>query len=332
MQRGITAFAALLVAACLTATGGKATAGGQPTIGFVVQSGVVPTKRTLEGQMFAGFLQAERKLAIRGRVVYTSPTQDSTAALSSLARQRYDLIIVSLPRIDIVYTVARKFPRARFFLMDIPIHGPPNPPKNVHGSHYRAEEGGYLAGYLAALVEGRAPGKHVISAVGGFKYEGVTRWLVGYRAGAKKADPAITVQTDYSDDFANAAKCKRVAQRQIARGSGVVFNVAGACGLGALRAAKEEGVWGVGVDVDQSYLGPHILTSAVNKLDRGVFTIVQRLVQGKSTTSSDSVFDLRNGGVGLGRISPKVPRPLLRRLETVRKAIIAGKIRVPRPT
>ena len=332
MKRGILALAALLVAACLVATGGKARGTRQPRIGFVIYSGTVPTKRTLDGQMLAGFLQAEKKLPIQGRVVYVGPTQDPTAAMTLLARQRYDLILVALPRLDVVYQVATKFPHVRFFSIDTALHGPPHKPKNAQGSLYRAEEAGYLAGYLAALMEGRRPGKHVISAVGGVPYEGVNRWTVGYKAGARKADPKITVKIDYSQNFSNPAKCRRVALRQIAEGSGVVFNVSGVCGLGTLRATKDEGVWGVGVDADQSYLGPHILTSAVLRLDEGVFTVVQRFLRGKLAADRSSVFDLRNGGVGLGHISPKVERRFLRRLETIRNAIIAGKIRVPPPT
>jgi basic membrane protein A and related proteins len=332
MKRGTLAVAALLVVACLGAAGGGATGDRQLRIGFVTYSGVVPSKRSLDGQMLAGFLEAEKKLDIRGRVVYIGPTEDPTGAMTFLARQKYDLIVIALPRLDVVYSVARKFPHVRFFSLDTALHGPRHKPKNAQGSLYRAEEGGYLAGYLAALMEGRRPGKHVISAVGGVPYEGVNRWTVGYKAGARKADPKITVKIGYSQNFSNPAKCRRVALRQIAEGSGVVFNVSGICGLGTLRAAKDEGVWGVGVDFDQSYLGPHILTSAVLRLDKGVVTVVQRFMRGKLAANRDTVFDLRDGDVGLGRISSKVERPLLRRLETIRRAIIAGKIRVPRPT
>jgi len=140
------------------------------------------------------------------------------------------------------------------------------------------------------------------------------------------------VKLGYSQDFANPAKCRRVAQRQIAEGSGVVFNISGTCGLGTLRAAKDAAVWGVGVDIDQAFLGPHVLTSAVVKLDAGVVAVVRRFTRGELAFNRDPVFNLHNGGVGLGRISPKVPRPLLDRLERIRTAIVAGKIRVPRPT
>src|SRR6476469_1131137 len=172
--------------------------------------------------------------------------------MTLLARQKYDLIIVGIPRIDIAYTVARKFPHVRFFPIDMARQGPKHKPKNVQGAVYRDEEAGYLAGYLAALMEGRRPGKHVISAVGGIPYEGVNRWTVGYKAGARKADPKVAVKIDYSQNFTNPAKCKAVALRQIAEGSGVVFNVSVVAVALKKKAEKEEGVWGGGVYSDQT--------------------------------------------------------------------------------
>jgi basic membrane protein A len=109
----------------------------------------------------------------------------------------------------------------------------------------------------------------------------------------------------------------------------VVFNVAGSCGLGALAAAKKKGVWGIGVDIDQSYLGSFILTSVVKRLDVAVYGLVRSLTEGTFRTGGDVVFDLGNRGVGLGRISPKVPRAFLAALARIRARIVAGTIRVP---
>ncbi len=328
MKRAIIALAGLLLAGSLLATGGQASERREPRVGFVVFAGAVPSNRRTDEKMLLGFLRAQRKLGISGRVVYVGPTQDPTGTLASLARQKYDLIIAAFPNPPAVATAAKRFPRTRFFMADIPFEALPHARRNVQGSDYRAGEAAYLAGYLAALMEGRTHGKHAVSAVGGVPFAGVTRWTVGYQAGAKKADPGLAVRIGYSQDFSNPAKCRRVALSQIAKGSGVVFNVAGDCGLGALAAAKDEGVWGVGVDIDQSYLGPHILTSAVLRTDNVVFDTIRRLVQGTFTTGGNSVFNLRNGGVGLAGISPKVPRPFLRRVENIRKAIVAGRIRI----
>ena len=121
-------------------------------------------------------------------------------------------------------------------------------------------------------------------------------------------------------------KGRSVALSQIAKGSRVVFQVADACGLGALEAASEHGIWGIGVDVDQSHLGPHILTSAVKRLDVAVFDTIEQLAHGTLETGRTSRFSLRSGGVGLGTISAEVPRSLKAEIEDVRAEIVAGKI------
>jgi len=82
-----------------------------------------------------------------------------------------------------------------------------------------------------------------------------------------------------------------------------VFQVAGGCGLGALDAAKEKGVQGIGVDADQAYLGDHILTSALKKVDVAVFDAIKRAQEGQFEGGTDVIATVENGGVGLGKIS-----------------------------
>ena len=137
-----------------------------------------------------------------------------------------------------------------------------------HGHHLQGEQQSYLVGCLSALMAKKGGG-NTISATGGVKIPPVDSFIAGYRAGAAKCVPGTKVLVGYSQDFIAQDKCKAVAENQIAAGSKVVFAVAGPCGFGALAAAKEAGVWGDGVDVDQSYLGPHILTSAVKRVDLG---------------------------------------------------------------
>jgi basic membrane protein A len=329
MKRGLL-IAALLVTT-LSATGSNAAETVRPRVGFVAYAGAQPTRRTLDGLSFAGFRDAEKRLPIRGAVRYVAPTRGPGDVLTSFARENYDLVVAPLADTRPVGPISRRFPSVEFVVIDWISGTPPKRrAKNIHRAVFRAEQAAYLAGYLSALMAERRHG-HLISAVGGFRFYGVTRWIVGFRAGAEKAVPGIKVRVDYSDDFANRAKCHRVALSQIAAGSKVVFDVAGVCGSGALRAAKERGVWGVGVDTDQSFLGQHILTSAVMRLDRGVFDTVRKLVRGKLQPGSTTVYSIRNGGVQLGRINPRVPRSFLRRLATIRRKIADGTIVVPRP-
>jgi basic membrane protein A and related proteins len=154
----------------------------------------------------------------------------------------------------------------------------------------------------------------------------VERWIAGYEAGARGANPRVTTLNGYTDDFVDPVKGRSVALSQIAKGSRVVFQVASACGLGALEAARERGIWGIGVDVDQSHLGPHILTSAVKRMDVAVFDTIEELARGALETGRTSRFSLRNGSVGLAVIGAAVPHSLKAEIEDVRAAIVAGKI------
>jgi basic membrane protein A len=137
------------------------------------------------------------------------------------------------------------------------------------------------------------------------------------------------VLNGYSNSFDVTSKCRAIALGQIASGASAIFQVADACGLGALAAARERGVWGIGVDVDESHLGPQILTSVVKRVDVAVFDISSSFRRHRLRTGTDAVFDLANGGVALGKISPKVPPAFVRRLDPIRAAIVAGRIKVP---
>ena len=58
---------------------------------------------------------------------------------------------------------------------------------------------------------------------------------------------------------------------------------------------------GIGVDADQGYLGDHIMTSALKKVDEAAFTAAQELQDGSFPAGTDEVFDAKNKGVGFGK-------------------------------
>ena len=276
---------------------------------------------------YLGLERAVRELGIRGRVLTPAPKEGYVPSLSLLARQKCDLVIgigsFAAPAID---RVATGFPETRFAIIDVAHDDLAHRPKNVVGLLFSDEQAGYLAGHLAALVLTLSPGEEVISSVGGEQVPAVERFIAGYQAGARGANPRVTTLNTYTDDFLDPVKGRSVALSQIAKGSRVVFQVANACGLGALEAAKERGIWGIGVDVDQSHLGRHILTSAVKRMDVAVFDTIEELARGTLETGRTSRFSLRNRGVGLGTISAAVPRSLKAEIEDVRAEIVAGKI------
>jgi basic membrane protein A and related proteins len=275
-----------------------------------------------------GLERAEEQLGVDGRVLISKSEADYVPNLSSLARQDYELVIgVGFLMADAVEKVAKRFPDTSFAIIDFSQADMKSKPANVRGLLFKEQEAGYLAGYLAGLVTAEEAGsRQVISSVGGQKIPPVDRYIAGFRAGARRADAKLRTLKAYSQDFIDQAKCKEAALDQIAQGSRVVFQVAGNCGLGALSAAKEKNVWGIGVDADQSYLGDFILTSAVKKVDNAVFQTIQDEQEGSFSGGEDVVFDVASGGVGLGKISPQVTADIVSKVQSAQDDIAAGKI------
>jgi basic membrane protein A and related proteins len=251
-----------------------------------------------------GFERAKSELGVEGRVLTSSKNSDYVPNLSSLAQQKYDIVIgVGFLMAEAMETVAKKFPDTKFAIIDYPQAAMKSKPTNVDGLLFKENEAGYLVGTMAGLYAKDQGGDQVISSVGGQKIPPVDGYIAGFQAGAKKANPGIKTLNGYSEDFVKQDLCKELALNQIAEGSQVVFQVAGQCGLGALDAAKEKGKQGIGVDADQGYLGSHILTSALKKVDVAVFDTVKAVQDGSFKGGTDTVFDVKSGGVGLGKVS-----------------------------
>ena len=275
---------------------------------------------------YKGLKRAERELGIKGRVVEAKSAADYIPNMSTLARQGYDLVIgVGFAQGDALAAVAKRYPKTNFAIVDVDQSSLKGKPANVQGLLFREEQVGYLVGYLAALEAKRA-GRESISAVGGFKEPPVDRYIAGYKAGAQAAVPGTKVLWGYSQDWEDQAKCKELALNQIAAGSKVVFQVAGGCGLGALSAAKDEGVWGIGVDGDQSFLGPHVLTSALKGVDSAVFLTIKSLQEGTFEGGKNVVFGIDQEGVGLGTLSPKANEQDVAATEKVERKLADGEI------
>jgi len=335
-QRMLPIGLAALVAVILTAVGFVADGTAAPKAAF--KAGLVSDVGRFNDKGFnqnqlTGLKRAAKVLKIQYRAVESRSAGDYLPNMASLARAGYNIVIsAGFLLSDATEGVADQFPNTKFAITDQGVGAFKKPHSNIEGLTYATQENSYLIGCLAAKVAARSGNKN-ISVVGGIKIPPVDTFLAGYKAGAQKCVPGTTVQIGYSQDFIDQAKCKSVAQNQLDAGSQVVFGVAGPCGLGALDAAKEAGRWAVGVDVDQSFLGSYILTSAVKRVDVGIFLAVKGAKSGKGYKGGgDLVFNLKNQGVALGKISPKakIPKAWLTQLDKMKAQIIAGKIKPPK--
>jgi basic membrane protein A len=333
MRLGLLAVAA---AALIAAGCGGSSSSGTTTTGSAAANKAFVVLVTDIGQLndhgfnqlaYTGLKKAQRDLGIKGAVYQSPASSDYIPNLTQAARKGADLVIsVGFDQANSIAKVAKQFPKTHFAIIDVDWNDLPGHPKNVEGLIFKEQEVGYLAGYLAGLVEKSKGGHNTIGSVGGQKQPPVDRYIAGYQAGAKAADPGVKFLNGYSQEWVDQAKCKTIALNQIASGANIVFQVAGGCGLGVLDAAKQESVWGIGVDADQSYIGPQVLTSAEKGVDTSVYSTIQQVLAGKFKGGTNSVFDLSNKGVRLGKVSSKVPAADVTKVQEVAKQIASGKI------
>jgi len=317
---------ALTVVSAGSAKPSKAQATSGLKVALVTDVGGLNDK-SFNALAYKGLKNAEKTLGIDGRVFISKSSADYIPNLSTGARS-YDLVIgVGFLMADQLAAVAKRFPDTKFAIVDYPAAALKGAPKNARGILFAEQEAGCLAGVAAATVSKSG----VIGSVGGQKIPPVDHYIAGYQYCAKKVKPGIKTLNDYSQDFVAQDKCKEIALNQIGEQADVIFQVAGGCGLGAIQAAKESKGWGIGVDADQFYLGKQVLTSALKKVDVGVFDTIKLAGGTKWKGGVDGLYNAKNGGVGYGKVSTAAPKrqALIKKLNAWTKQLASGKVKPP---
>jgi basic membrane protein A and related proteins len=285
-----------------TSASSGSSSGGNFKVGLVTDIGGL-NDHGFNHLSYQGLLQAESQLGVKGTVLQSQSGADYVPNLTRLAQAGNKLVIaVGFLMAAPLQQVATKYPNTHFAIIDSPGGTAPDTAKNIEGIDFAEQQAGYPAGYLTGLYL-KAHNYTTASTVGGQSIPPVNLYIAGFQAGVKAADPSAKLLNAYSQDFVAQDKCKELALNQIQAGSKVVFQVAGACGLGAISAAVQNKDQAIGVDADQSYLSAqYVLTSAEKKVDTGVFTAIKNLQNGQF--SSNLQEDITNGGVGIGKIGP----------------------------
>jgi basic membrane protein A len=343
LAAGLALCLCVTVAACggggkkaQSTTGATTTPGGGGFTAALISDIGKFNDRSFNQSQLEGLKRAQAQLGVKILPKQSNSVSDYLPNLTTAVRANSNLVIsAGFLLANATATVAKRYPNTHFAITDYTVHAAPfankkGTPlfKNVEGLTYAANESGCLVGVLAAKMAQKA-GKNTIGAVGGLKIPPVDIWIAGYRYCAKKAVPGINVLVDYSQDFVASDKCKTVAENQISRGAYVLFQVAGGCGLGTLKAADEAGIWGIGVDKDQYNDAKRVLTSGVKRVDNGVFQAVQQAKSGKFEGGTDLLFNLKNGGMSVGKINPAVPQSFIDEMNTYKQQIIDGSLQVP---
>lgn len=302
-------------------------------VGIVLDVGGIDDKG-FNHMAYLGGESAAAKYGVTFKYVQTTQVSDALYYnnLATFARQGYDLVIgVGFLMSAAMYKVANAYPKVHFAIVD---SSPANAKgdsvnlPNVANLYFREQESGYLVGYMAGLMEKGKIGAakdNTIGAMGGISIPPVNRYIAGYIEGARAADPSVKIQLGYANSFTDQTVSLNIGNSQAAQKADILFAVAGSAGLGYLQAANKNHVYGIGVDSDQAYLGPYMMTSAIKKVDQAVLLTIANLVKGKFQ-AGDNTFNLAKGATGYGTVGAMVPKSIVAKVQAQAKLIASGKL------
>ncbi|MBC7712551.1 MAG: BMP family ABC transporter substrate-binding protein [Rhizobacter sp.] len=294
-------------------------------IGMVTDVGGV-NDQSFNQSAWEGLQRTKKELG--NKVSYQESKQDADypANLETLFDAKNDLIWgIGFKMADAVLLAAKQNPKQKYAIIDYS-YGAKTPP-NVVGVMFKAEEGAFLAGYIAAKMSKTG----TLGFIGGMSVPIIHSFQYGFKAGAKYANHKINVLEQYSESFTDAAKGKAIANQMLGKGADVVFHAAGAVGDGVIEAVKEKDKMAVGVDRDQNYLAPkNVITSSMKRVDNAIFNVVKDFNEGKFKGGSTIEYGLKDNAVDIAPSTTKmVPSVLLEEVAKIKKLIVAGKIKIP---
>jgi basic membrane protein A len=335
MRRWILATLVALMALSLVVVGCGPTQGEGLKVGMVSDVGGIDDA-SFNQNTWEGCQRAQEELGVQAQFIESQAQADYEKNITEFAEQDYDLIItVGFLLGDATAKMAAQYPDTKMAIIDY-AYDPPIP--NVAGIVFNVDEAAFPIGYLAAgWADLKDPGDPQVGWVGGMQIPPVEQFIVAYEAGVayynQQKGKNVQVKGVYVGDFEAPDQGKIQGQSLIDEGVDVIFGVGGKTGNGGLTAAKENGKWGVGVDVDQYYTLPNekdiLITSCMKRLDNAVFGVVRSLTEDQFPGGAVYVGTLTNNGVGLAPyhdFENEVPDELKSEVDAIVEGITKGEI------
>ena len=293
LSSAIVVASSMLVGCSTKSTEENSTASSDIKIGMVADLGGI-NDESFNQSAWEGLQQAEKDFGIEIKVIESKQASEYIPNMESLLDEDVDMVIgVGYTMKEDIQKQAENYPDKQFVLIDETYD---TIPENVTPILFRENEAAYLTG----LIAGKMTKTNNVGFIGGIQTPVVSRFEYGYKAGVKEANDKTNVNVQYAGTFSDAAKGKSIANQMYGNGSDIILSAAGGTGLGAIESAKEQNKYAIGVDRDQSDLAPeNVLTSALKKVNVGVYDTVKEFVEGKLKGGQEKVYGLKEDGVGI---------------------------------
>ena len=293
-------------------------------IGMVADIGGI-NDESFNQSAWEGLQKAEKDFGIEVKVIESKQASEYLQNMESLLDEDVDMVIgEGYTMKEDIEKQAKNYPDKQFVLIDETYD---SIPENVTPILFRENEAAYLTG----LVAGKMTENNNVGFIGGIQTPVISRFEYGYKAGVKEANKDCNVNVQYAGTFSDAAKGKSIANQMYGNGSDIILAAAGGTGLGSIESAKEQNKYAIGVDRDQSDLAPkNVLTSALKKVNVGVYDTVKEFVEGKLTGGQEKVYGLKEDGVGIPETTKNlVPQDIIDYVNSMIEKIKNDEIKVP---
>ena len=204
--------------------------------------------------------------------------------------------------------------------------------KNVMPILFQEDEPGFLAGY-AAVKDGNTK----LGFLGGMAVPAVVRFGYGFAEGADYAAKElgidnIEIMYNYTGAFAATPEAQSMAASWFQNGTQVIFGCGGAVGNSVMAAAEEKGGKMIGVDVDQSFESPSVITSAMKQLSVSVYDGVKAYYDNQFPGGKTSIFTAKNDGIGLPMETSKFTKFTKEDYDKIYGVLKEGKVTLVQPS
>lgn len=292
-------------------------------IGMVTDVGGV-NDGSFNQSAWEGLQRAGEAFGCEVKYIESKGDADYVPNIESFLDEDYDLIVcVGYMMADAVRDAAELYPDQKFAIIDDASNADLD---NVTCMMFEQEQASYLVG----LAAGYTTESNIVGFVTGAANETMNSFGYGYCAGVLDANPDATILQYNANNFGDASGGKTAVNTMVTKGADVVFHAAGGTGIGVIDGCKENKIWAIGVDSDQSPLAPEtILTSALKRVDNACYDATKKTILG-TLEGGVETYDLAAGGVDIAPTKDNLSKDVLEKIEKAKKDIIAGDLVVPK--
>lgn len=329
----VLAVLTLVAAAC--GGGEEAAPGGgeEVRVAYVAPNPIGQNQFLTLGQQ--GIDRIAETYGVQTRTVESTNPTEREENVRAMARDGWDIVVVlGFDFMDIINQAADEFPDTQFVAVDFCLE---QPKPNVHCAVFREHEAAFLVGAVAGLLTET----DVVGTVTAIDTPFIRRWPEGFAQGARYVNPDVETKTLFVGSFTDPAKAKELALAMHAEGADHVFAAAAAGNPGVFEAARDQGFFTYGVDINECPKDPeHVVENLIKRVDVAVFESVSGIIEG-TATENVRTYGLAEDGVGLTVLTFDNPEEsqcailehpdVIERVRELEQEIIDGQIEVVDP-